>query len=136
MFVFCLERGVKPIKILRFYFGAGSLERALDHLITDKALNFEGDTLDTAERLCEIIGEKIELEKLWEYLDGVLAPLSAQEREVLALYSARRDFPLSDAQMREAKRAVIKFTRHARKLAQFGVGFEVLDKYYCLIGRS
>ena len=114
----------------------GSLERTLDNLIIDRALNLEGDALDTAERLCEIIGEKIELEKLWKYLDGVLSTLSCEERDALAFYSARRDGPLSAAQMRAAKRAVVKFTRRARKIAQFCEGFEVLNKYYCLIGQS
>ena len=127
---------MKPIKILRFYFGAGSLERTLDNLIIDRALNLEGNALDTAERLCEIIGEKIQLEKLWKYLDGVLSTLSGEEREVLAFYSARRDGPLSAAQMRAAKRTVIKFTRHARNIGNFADSFEVLNKYYCLIGQS
>ena len=131
MFVFCLERKVKPKKILRFYFGAESLERAFDNLITSKAFDFGGDTLETAERLCTVIGEKMRLQRLWAYLDSVLSSFSEADRLALKSYSSRRTF--SDADHRAAKRAVIKFTRHARRLGEFEDDFVILKKYYCLI---
>ena len=120
-------------KILRFYFGADSLERAFDNLIINKALAFESDTLKTADRLCEIIGEKIRLEELWAYLDGIIVPFSEEEREMLLRYCARRDEPLSDRERRACKRAVIKFTRHARRLGEFTDAVSTIKKYYCLI---
>ena len=125
---------MKPKKILRFYFGAGSLERAFDNLIMGKALNFEGDALETAERLCSIIGEKMRLKELWEYLDGILSTFTEEEREVLVMYSSRRDMPLTESGLKAAKRVVIKFTRHARRLEEFIDVFTLLNKYYCLIG--
>ena len=124
---------MKPKKILRFYFGADSLERAFDNLIYGKALNFEGDALETAERLCAIIGEKIRLKELWNYLDGVISTLPEEDRQALISYSARRDEPLSDGEWKAAKRAVIKFTRRARRLEEYTDGFTILKKYYCLI---
>ena len=133
MFVFCLERGVKTKKILRFYFCADSLERALDNLINIKSLDLEGDALETANRLCSVIGDKISLEGLWGYLDSVLSTFSDGEKEVLKNYSARRENPLSESEAREAKRVLIKFTRRARRLGEFIEEIEVLNRYYCLL---
>ena len=129
---FCSEKTVTK-KILRFYFGADSLERAFDNLIINKALSFEADTLKTVDRLCEMVGEKIRLEELWTYLDGIISPFSVEEREMLLRYCARRDEPLSDRERRACKRAVIKFTRHARRLGRFAGAVSILKKYYCLI---
>ena len=124
---------MKPKKILRFYFGADSLERAFDTLILSKATDFGADTLDTAERLCAVIGEKMRLERLWAYLDGVLSAFSEEDRGALKNYSSRRDIPLSDGERRAAKRAIIKFTRRARRLDEFSDDFPILKNYYCLI---
>ena len=124
---------MKPKKILRFYFGADSLERAFDNLIMSKAFDFGADTLETAERLCAIIGEKMRLERLWSYLDGIISTFSDEEREVLNSYSSRRGSPLSDTERRAVKRAVIKFTRRARRLCEFTDDYTILKKYYCLI---
>ena len=122
---------MKPKRILRFYFGAESLERAFDNLIMQKAFDFGADTLETAERLCTVIDEKMRLERLWTYLDGVLSVFSEEDRVALKNYSSRRTF--DDAERRAVKRAVIKFTRHARRICEFSDGISVLKKYYCLI---
>ena len=132
--MFCLERGVKPKKLLRFYFGADSLERAFDNLILCKAYDFGADTVATAERICAVIGDKMKLERLWGYLDCVISTFSDEEKKVLSSYSARRDLPLSASGLRAVKRAVIKFTRRARRLCEFEDCYEVLKRYYCLIG--
>ena len=124
---------MKPKKILRFYFGAESLDRAFDNLITQKAFDFGADTLATAERLCAVIGEKMQLERLWAYLDSVLSGFSEEDRGALMDYSARRGSPLSDSERRAVKRAVIKFTRRARRIGEFKDDFPILKKYYCLI---
>ena len=123
---------MKPKKILRFYFGAASLERALDNLIKVKAFDFCSDTLETAEKLCAVIGEKMGLERLWSYLDGVISTFSDDEREVLSDYAMRRT-PLKESERKPVKRAVIKFTRRARRLCDFKDGISVLKKYYSLI---
>ena len=119
-------------KILRFYFGADSLERAFDNLIKVKALAFESDTLETADRLCSIIGDKMRLERLWAYLDGIISTFSEEERGVLLKYCKRR-LPLDDGGRRETKRVIIKFTRRARRLREFADCISILKKYYCLI---
>lgn len=133
MFVFCLERRVKPKKILRFYFGAESLERAFDNLIESKACDFCGSTVATAERLCAVIGDKMMLERLWAYLDSVISLFSKGDRDALFNYSSRREAHLSESEMKAAKRALIKFTRRARRICEFEGEISVLDKYYCLI---
>ena len=124
---------MKTKKILRFYFGAESLETAFNNLIEHKAFDFEADTLETAERLCLIIGEKMRLERLWAYLDGVLSAFSDAEREALCCYSSRREVPLSDEERKAAKRATIKFTRRARRLGDFADDISILKKYFNLI---
>ena len=123
---------MKPKKLLRFYFGADSLERAFDNLIAQKAFDFGADTLETAERLCTVIGEKMRLGRLWAYLDSVISAFSEEDRAALKSYSLRR-YPFDDNGRRAAKRAVIKFTRHARRLKEFEDGFAILKKYLCLI---
>ena len=120
-------------KILRFYFGADSLERAFDNLIINKAFDFGADTLETAEKLCSVIGEKMRLERLWAYLDGVICSLSEEDKGALSLYASRRGVPFNDNERRAVKRAVIKFTRRARRLGEFKGDISILKKYYCLI---
>ena len=131
MFVFLFGEKVTK-KILRFYFGADSLERAFDNLIITKASDFGADTLETAERLCAVIGEKMRLEKLWSYLDSVLSGFSEEDRIALLNYASARS-ALDGDKNRAAKRAVIKFTRHARRLSEFADDISILKKYYCLI---
>lgn len=120
-------------KILRFYFGADSLESAFDNLINAKALALESDTFETADRLCGIIGDKIALEGLWAYLDGIISALSKAERDVLLRYSARRNAPKDKNERRDANRVIIKFTRRARRLGEFEEAITLIKKYYCLI---
>ena len=122
---------MKTKKILRFYFSAGSLEEAFDNLIISKACAPFADGLETAERLCGVIGDKIQLERLWAYLDGVVSGLSEEERETLLKYSARGTTVKSDD--KAVKRAVIKFIRRAHRLEEFEEDIAVLNKYYCLI---
>ena len=124
---------MKPKKILRFYFGADSLERAFDNLITSKAFDFGADTLETADRLCAVIGEKMMLERLWAYLDDILSAFSEEDRVSLLNYASKRGIPHDDAERKAIKRAVIKFTRRARRLSEFSGSISVLKKYYCLI---
>ena len=122
---------MKLKKILRFYFGADSLERAFDNLIKAKALNTESDALETADMLCSIIGEKIRLERLWAYIDGIILTFSDAERSVLLKYCVMT--PYDYDVRRETKRVTIKFTRRAKRLKDFADDISILNKYYCLI---
>ena len=119
---------MKTKGILRFYFAADSLEWALNNAILHKACDRAGGALDAAERICEAVGDKICLERLWTYLDGVLSTLSKAERTALASYAAGADF-----ERRTMCRAAIKFTRRARRLPCFLQEMRVLEKYYCLL---
>lgn len=121
---------MKTKKILRFYFSADSLEKAFDNLIINKACDKYSDSLDTAEALCSIIGDKIQLERLWAYLDGILSGFSEEERKILSDYSARCAHRGDE---KAVKRTVIKFTRRAHRLEEFQNEISVLNKYYCLI---
>ncbi len=123
---------MKTKKILRFYFSADSLERAFDNLIMNKACAPYSDSFDTAEDLCAVIGDKIQLERLWAYLDGVLANFTDEERAILLNYSSRCAV---HSDIRAVKRTVIKFTRRARRLEDFKDEISVLNKYYCLLKR-
>ena len=122
---------MKVKKILRFYFSADSLNAAFDNLIINKACAPYADGLDTAERLCSVIGDKIQLERLWAYLDGILSGFSEEERTTLLRYSARGHQIAGDS--KAVKRAVIKFTRRARRLEEFDASIEILKSYYCLM---
>lgn len=122
---------MKLKRILRFYFSADSLNKAFDNLILNKACAPYADAQDTAEKLCAVIDDKIRLERLWAYLDGVLSGLTDGESQTLLKYSARSAAVKSGD--REVKRVVIKFTRRARRLAEFEEDIAVLKNYYCLL---
>lgn len=125
------RKSVSTKKILRFYFSAESLNKAFDSLIISRACAPETDGLDAAEKLCSLIGDKMRLERLWGYLDNILSGLSEEERVTLSKYSARCAALKSND--REVKRAVIKFTRRARRLDELDEEISVLNDYYCLI---
>lgn len=122
---------MKTKKILRFYFTADSLERAFDNLIIHKACDSGSDALATAERLCSVIGDKMQLERLWAYLDGVLSQFSKEERLMLSGYAARR--AQKDIDARAVRCTLAKFIRRARRLSEFSDGISTLEKYGCLI---
>ncbi len=123
---FVWVRHVKTKKILRFYFSVDSLERAFDNLIIHRACATNTDTLATAEELCSVIGEKMCLERLWAYLDGVMKTFSEEERGKLLTYSKNR-LPSGSFD----KNVVVKFTRRARAIPMYADCLTVLDKYYC-----
>ena len=126
-------------RILRFYFSADSLNFAMDRLIKRLAIRSQ-ESLGSAcaERMCDVIGEKSKLSKLWGYIDTVLDTLSGGERRVLQDYSKMRTGikGLEDDRRREIRRVCMKFTRHARRLEYFAEGLSILGKYYCLITPS
>ncbi len=121
---------MKTKKILRFYFSADSLEKAFDNLIIHKACDRSTDGLAAVEALCSVIGDKIELERLWAYLDGILKAFSEEEREILLNYSSRG---ARRSDEKAIKRAVIRFTRRAHRLNEFEGSLETLKNYYCLL---
>lgn len=128
---------MKSKQLIRFYFSAGNVNKALDNLILDKALksaNYGKSCEYYAERILALIEAKAELSKLWNYLDGVVSSLTQRERAVLKFYGGLRAglSKLSVRQAKEVKRVTVKFTRHARFLGRFGEGVRLVKKYYCL----
>lgn len=129
---------MKSKQIIRFYFSAGNINKALDNLILNKALksaNYGRSCEYYAERILALIGAKEELSRLWDYLDGVVSSLSERERSVLKFYGGLRVglSKLTLARAKEVKRVAVKFTRHARFLGRFGEGVRLVKKYYCLM---
>ena len=128
---------MKSKQLIRFYFSADNVNRALDNLILDKALKSanSGKSCEYyAERITALIGAKEELSKLWNYLDTVVSSLSEQEKTVLRFYAGLRVglSRLTLAQAKEVKRVTVKFTRHARFVGRYGEGVRLVKKYYCL----
>lgn len=127
-----MERKVKIRGILRFYFSADSLERAFENLILRRACNPYRDGFETAEKICGLIDEKIELEKLWSYLNVILNSFSEEEKLRLRSYALRRRGE-GGKDGRAENSAVVKFSRRARRLNGFEKSFEVLENYRCLL---
>ena len=129
---------MKSKQLIRFYFSADTVNKALDNLILDKALKSANHTRSCeyyAERISALIGAKEELSKLWNYLDKVVSSLSPRERSVLKFYAGLRVglSKLSLARAKEVKRVTVKFTRHARNIERYGEGVQLVKKYYCLM---
>lgn len=128
---------MKSKQLIRFYFSAGNINKALDNLILDKALksaNFGKSCEYYAERILALIEAKEELSKLWNYLDGVVASLTERERAVLKYYGGlRAGVKLAPSRAKEVKRVAVKFTRHARLIGRYGEGVRLVKEYYCLM---
>ena len=123
---------MKAKRILKFYFSAEGIERHIDELILKRACNFGGETDDTAEEICELIGEKLKLARLWKYLDGVMVKLSEDEKKYLMYYAyLRQGLKSQPPELYRIMRSTIaKFTRHARRLESFFEESMLVDKYY------
>lgn len=129
---------MKSKQLIRFYFSAGAINRALDNLILNEALksaNFLRSGDYYAERVLALIDAKSELGALWNYLDGVMATLKEGEKAVLEFYGGMRTglSKLTEERAKEVKRVTVKFTRRARRIERFEKGVRLVKKYYCLI---
>lgn len=129
---------MKYKQILRFYFNADELERALENLIMMHACR-SADCVKGgehyAEKILALIEAKEKLSELWQYLDGVISAIKSDEVQVLKSYALMRYGirRLDEAKQREIKRVVIKFTRHARSLERYPEGVYLVGEYYCLM---
>ena len=129
---------MKSKQLIRFYFSADNINKALDNLILDKALksaNYGKSCEYYAERILALIDAKEELSKLWGYLDTVVSSLTERERSVLKFYGGLRTglSRLTATRAKEVKRVTVKFTRHARLIGRYGEGVRLVKKYYCLM---
>ena len=117
--------------LLRFYFSAGSLNDALDKIITHLAVSSGLDIY--AERIFDIVETKRKLSCLWERLDGVLQKMTERDRQTLKNYAALRT-GVKGEEKREIHRAAVKFARRAGGLLSGGDdGYKALSAYRCLI---
>lgn len=129
---------MKSKRILRFYFNADGLDRALDNIITKVAAS-SADPSKSCEyyagRLMALAEAKGELGELWRYLDRCMAAVGEGEREVLRRYAFMRCGirRLGEDDRREIRRCLIKFVRRARNLERYGEGLRLVNEYYCLL---
>lgn len=124
-------------RILRFYFKAEELNRTLDNLILVSALRSaesEGGER-SASKIFALISAKDSLAELWRFLNEVIEGLGEEEREVLKFYALSRYgiSRLSEKKRKKIRKAVIKFTRHARGLERRSEGIKLVGVYYCLL---
>lgn len=122
---------------LRFYFSAGSLNDALDKIITHLAvssgLDIYGGCAQYAERISEIVEVKRKLSELWARLDGVLQKMTVRDRQTLKKYAALRT-GVKGEEKREIHRAAVKFARRAGGILSGGdAPYRLLGTYRCLI---
>lgn len=125
-------------RLLRFYFNAEELERALGNLIITHACRSADCAKGGeyyAQKILAVIGAKEQLSELWRYLNGAISELKDEEVQTLKDYALLRCGirKLNEAKQREIKRAVIKFSRHARSLERYAEGVRLVGEYYCLM---
>lgn len=129
---------MKTKRLLRFYFSAETVDRALNNLITAAGCssgNAPGNGLHYAEKMLQLIDAKRELGFLWNYLDGVMKSLGESDRLILKKYGLSKSglSKSGEGERREIRRAAIKFTRHARGIARFSATVELIGEYYALM---
>ncbi len=131
---------MKSKQLLKFYFAADKLEKALDNMIYANAYKSGVDFMRGgefyAERMCTLIEVKERLNRLWQYLDGVIGGMNESDRAALECYARLRTgiARLEDSDRKAIKRAVIKFVRRARYIERYSLSYTDLKKYYCLLG--
>ncbi|MGN1060211.1 MAG: hypothetical protein ACI4QN_00610 [Candidatus Coproplasma sp.] len=126
-------------KVIRFYFSAGSLNSALDGIITRLAasswqeLRLGEHTFDKVNKVIEI---KAELKTFWVRLNGVMAKLPTADLLALKKYASLRTgvMGLDAAERRIIHSALVKFKRRAGiVLISCKKGYECVCAYYALI---
>ena len=133
-------RAVKIKSLMRFYFSAGSLNRALDNIITRLALSSGQDVYAGCEeyfdKIVKVLSDKRSLGELWARLDGVMSNMTERDRAALKFYAAARCGVKGD-EKKEIHRAAVKFARRAAGLLRScSELFSVLRTYRCLISSA
>ncbi|MCD8372640.1 MAG: hypothetical protein LUD27_05000 [Clostridia bacterium] len=119
---------MKTKKLLKFYFSAEKVEKALDRLILKRAaeIDFYRTAEYTAERVTEAIDKKRTLCSLYAFLDGVMSKFSDEEREALKSYA----FGGKAAGDKLTHTLAVRFTRMAQRgVGRLGGGLEVVNEY-------
>lgn len=123
--------------LLRFYFSAGRLNSLLDDMIMQMAVTAGADGFCGCERQAKrieaVIAKKSRMGELWERLDGIMQKLTDGDLQTLKAYAAQRR-RIKEAEKKEFHRAIVKFTRRARRLLDGGEEqFNALSAYACLL---
>ncbi len=126
-------------KILKFYFRAEELNRAVDRLIVRTACASAGGGYGGehyAERIIALIGAKKKLGCLWAYLNGVMSSFGEEDKLILRGYAlgSRGYSGLVREEANAIRRVVVRFMRRAKYLSRHGEGVELIDKYYAFLG--
>jgi hypothetical protein len=127
-------RGLERKRILRFYFAADRLNRALNNCIDIVALDY-GCEESGMEKILALIEKKSELTKLWNFLDKHLVGFSDEEVEALRHYAfLRYGIGREDEEWRKLFfRTAARFMRRIQGLNRFEKALNIVDEYYCLL---
>ena len=126
-------------KVLRFYFSAGSLNSALDGIITRLAATSWQDICGgehTFDKVNAVIEIKAECETFWARLNKVMAKLPSADLLALKKYARRRTgvIGLDAAERKKIHSALVKFRRRAGMLlSNCKRGYACVCAYYALI---
>ncbi|MGN0806044.1 MAG: hypothetical protein ACI4MC_03315 [Candidatus Coproplasma sp.] len=129
-------------RILRFYFSAGSLNDALDGIISRLAATSWQDMCGgehTFDKVNTVIGIKKELKSFWARLDKVMEKLPKADLSALKRYASLRTgvSTLDEGERRRIHSALVKFRRRANTVLSSGKkGYECICEYYALISCS
>ena len=110
---------MKIKNLMKFYFFADSLNRALDGVIMRVAFKAGRDAYRGGEayfnEMAAVVEIKGELSDFWARLDGIMEGLTERDRRTLKVYAAARTAFEGEGK-REVHRALVKFSRRAKGL--------------------
>lgn len=129
---------MKSKRILRFYFNADALEKAIDNLILRSACvsaGAEGRGEYFAEKILDLISAKDKLSGLWRYLNAVAEGIPRKDVEILRAYASMRTgiSHLGGSEKKEIKRALIRFVRRAKYIGRHAEAARLIDEFYCFL---
>lgn len=126
------DKCMKVKLLLKFYFGADSLNERLDKLIEYHACRTDGSSF---EKVAALIEDKKTLCKLMDYLEGKFDKLTQRDISALERYAKLRVSvqKLEDDVRRDIKRAVMKFTRKLTFLERHEEEVKTLKNYRAIL---
>ena len=133
---------IKLKRVLRFYFSAGSLNVALDNIITRLASTSWQDVCGgehTFDRVNTLIEVKEELKEFWARLNGVMEKFPRPDFEALKKYASLRTgvAPSDKEERQKIHSALVKFRRRAiNVLLSSPRGYRCVCAYYALISSA
>ncbi|MGN1104280.1 MAG: hypothetical protein ACI4QI_05325 [Candidatus Coproplasma sp.] len=136
------KMNIKLKRVLRFYFSAGSLNVALNNIITRLAATSWQDVFGgehTFDKVNTVIEVKEELKEFWARLNGVMEKFPRSDYEALKKYASLRVgvSPSDNDERRKMHSALVKFRRRAiNVLLSSQRGYRCVCAYYALISSA